>query len=62
MSYNVTKTNSASSTFVEKFQTSGDLEVYKAASFAKQFMQSADVCQTLKNMSWVGKFDARRRH
>jgi len=31
MSYNVTKTNSASSTFVEKFQTFGDLEVYKAA-------------------------------
>src|SRR5438132_12976364 len=31
MSYNVTKTNSASSIFVEKFQTFGDLEVYKAA-------------------------------
>src|SRR5437870_10163880 len=31
MSYNGTKTKSASSTFVEKFQTFGDLEVYKAA-------------------------------
>src|SRR5437667_8726791 len=42
MSYNVTKTNSASSTFVEKFQTFGDLEVYKVAREFRKAMYAVN--------------------